>query len=309
MKKRNIWAAVAILAFSAAAACILLVWRTEREKERTNALYQEMRQNMKLDEEEAEGQSQTEQAESADEEIRKTDLVIPVDFEALQDINPDIYAWITVPGTEIDYPVLQSETDDTVYLTNSAELEESPAGAIFSEKANARDFSDVHTVLYGHNMKDGTMFAGLHQYEDEAFFNEHRTITIYTPDAIRYYRIFAAYLYDNRHLLQSFDCTDERVFSAYIYNIMSQRNLYATIDDSVDIEADDRILTLSTCYGTDHDTRYLVQAVLVKELEYQCMETILMIVQYPSVFLNRNSFFLHTVCGPKYNPRKWRKVL
>lgn len=265
MKKGKIWAAVAVLAFAVAAACLLLIYKEEREKTRTNALYLEMRQNMRLTEKES--QNQVNQEESETSETKEMDLMIPVDFEALQKINPDIYAWITIPGTEIDYPVLQSETDDAVYLTNSAELEESPAGAIFSEKANAKDFSDAHTVLYGHNMKDGTMFAGLHQYEEEAFFDEHRTVTIYTPDAIRYYRIFAAYLYDDRHLLQSFDCTDERVFSAYIHNIMSQRNLCSTIDDTAEIGKGDRILTLSTCYGTEREKRYLVQAVLVKELQ------------------------------------------
>lgn len=267
MKRKKIWAAAAVLAFAAAAVFLILIWREEREKARTNAMYQEMRQSMRLTEAETESGDQDAGEQEEQGKAKEMELMVPVDFEGLQKINPDIYAWITIPGTEIDYPVLQNQEDDTVYLTNSAQLEESPAGAIFSERANAKDFSDVHTVLYGHNMKDGTMFAGLHQYEDQAFFDEHRTVTIYTPDAIRYYRIFAAYLYDDRHLLQSFDCTDERVFEAYIYNIMNQRNLHAAIDDTVKIGANDRILTLSTCYGTEGDKRYLVQAVLVKELQ------------------------------------------
>lgn len=263
MKKKNMWIVLAALAFLAAGISILFAWKDKREKEHTNAMYQEMRQSMKLTETESENRKI--QEKSTENETEKKKLTVPVDFEALQKINPDIYAWITIPDTDIDYPVVQNELDDRVYLTKSAEREESLAGAIFSEHANARDFSDVHTVLYGHNMKDGTMFAGLHDFEEEEFFQQHRSVVVYTPDAIRYYRIFAAYLYDDRHLLQSFDCTDPDVFEAYIFNIMNQRNLHARIDDTVKIGECDRILTLSTCYGTENENRYLVQAVLVRE--------------------------------------------
>ena len=257
MRKKRGWLLIALLAFLAAGVCVFFVWKREYDKEQTKAMYQQMRQEVKLPEE-LPGQTEVPETESEE-------LVIPVDFEELQKMNPDIYAWITIPGTAVDYPVLQNEQDNARYLKRSATGEDSASGAIFSENSNATDFSDVHTVLYGHNMKDGTMFADLHKYEDKEFFEKHRVFAVYTPDAIRYYQVFAAYLYDDRNLLQSFDCSDPEVFEAYLRSIREQRNLYANLDEEVRVEAGDRILTLSTCHSMGDKYRYLVQAILIKE--------------------------------------------
>lgn len=86
---------------------------------------------------------------------------------------------------------------------------------------------------------------------------------IYTPDAIRRYEIFAAYLYDDRHLLQSFNFNNVDVYRQYLDSIFSIRDMSACIDTSVEVDTDDKIITLSTCYGSQSDKRYLVQAVLV----------------------------------------------
>lgn len=188
---------------------------------------------------------------------------IPIDFEALWEINPEAYAWITIPGTEIDYPILQSETDNTYYLTHNIEGEESPEGAIFTEDYNSKDFEDPNTVIYGHNMRNGSMFQGLHEYMDRAFFDENREVLIYLPDKILHYEIFAAYLYDDRHLLESFDFEDEDVFGAYLNRIFSIRDMNSFIDTDMEITAEDKIITLSTCYSNESNQRYLVQAVLV----------------------------------------------
>ena len=188
---------------------------------------------------------------------------IPIDFEALWEINPEAYAWITIPGTEIDYPILQSETDNTYYLTHNIEGEESPEGAIFTEDYNSKDFEDPNTVIYGHNMRNGSMFQGLHEYMDCAFFDENREVLIYLPDKILHYEIFAAYLYDDRHLLESFDFEDEDVFGAYLNRIFSIRDMNSFIDTDMEVTAEDKIITLSTCYSNESNQRYLVQAVLV----------------------------------------------
>lgn len=188
---------------------------------------------------------------------------IPIDFEALWEINPEAYAWITIPGTEIDYPILQSETDNTYYLTHNIEGEESPEGAIFTEDYNSKDFKDPNTVIYGHNMRNGSMFQGLHEYMDRAFFDENREVLIYLPDKILHYEIFAAYLYDDRHLLESFDFEDEDVFGAYLNRIFSIRDMNSFIDTDMEVTAEDKIITLSTCYSNESNQRYLVQAVLV----------------------------------------------
>ena len=102
-----------------------------------------------------------------------------IDFAELSSINPDIYAWIRIPDTQIDYPVLQREEDDTYYLRHNSSGRYAFAGSIYTEEANSRDFKDPMTVLYGHNMRDGSMFQNLHFFEDKTFFAEHPEFFIY----------------------------------------------------------------------------------------------------------------------------------
>lgn len=128
-----------------------------------------------------------EKRQKVPEEEKKID--IPVDFDSLQKENPDIYAWITIPDTVIDYPIVQSSEDNAYYLNHSAEKTDSASGAIYSENYNKKNFDDPITLLYGHNMKDGSMFAGLHKYEEDTYFNDHKDLVIYTPDAILKYKI------------------------------------------------------------------------------------------------------------------------
>ena len=109
-----------------------------------------------------------EKRQKVPEEEKKID--IPVDFDSLQKENPDIYAWITIPDTVIDYPIVQSSEDNAYYLNHSAEKTDSASGAIYSENYNKKNFDDPITLLYGHNMKDGSMFAGLHKYEEDTYF-------------------------------------------------------------------------------------------------------------------------------------------
>lgn len=97
-----------------------------------------------------------------------------IDFAELSSINPDIYAWIRIPDTQIDYPVLQREENDTYYLRHNSSGRYAFAGSIYTEEANSRDFKDPMTVLYGHNMRDGSMFQNLHFFEDETFFADIR---------------------------------------------------------------------------------------------------------------------------------------
>ena len=187
---------------------------------------------------------------------------VPIDFAALREKNPDVYAWIRIPGTDIDYPVLQREGDNSYYLNHTLEGKEKQEGAIFTESYNGQDFSDPNTVIYGHNMKNGTMFRQLHEYQDRKFMQENSEVLIYQPGRILQYQIFAAYVYDNRHLLQSFDFEDPQVFQSYLKSVQERKDMTSSIDTSVELTGEDPILTLSTCNGND-EQRYLVQAVLL----------------------------------------------
>ena len=186
----------------------------------------------------------------------------PIKFEELREMNPDVYAWITIPGTDIDYPILQHASDNSYYLKHNIDGSYGYPGCIYTENLNSKDFTDNNTVIYGHNMKNGSMFAGLHQYEARDFFDENREVIIYLPDQILHYTIFAAYTYDDRHLLYSFDFSDTDIYEAYLQAIFDIRDMNANIDKDMTVTGENKIITLVTCIGNKPENRLLVQAVL-----------------------------------------------
>ncbi|MBO5161995.1 MAG: class B sortase [Lachnospiraceae bacterium] len=203
--------------------------------------------------------TETAETETAVEEQKE---VIPVKFEELQEVNPDVYAWITVPGTDIDYPILQHASDNSYYLMHNIDGSYGYPGCIYTENMNSKDFTDNNTVIYGHNMKNGSMFAQLHKFEDPDFFDANREVLIYLPGEVLHYTIFAAHIYDDRHLLYSFEFTDPEVYQKYLDSIFSTRDMSANIDKDITVTTDDQIITLVTCIGSQPNNRLLVQAVL-----------------------------------------------
>lgn len=191
--------------------------------------------------------------------------VSPIDFGSLQKTNADIYAWIEIPDTQINYPIVQSESEDSYYLNHTIDGKEGYPGAIYTESLNAKDFKDFNTVVYGHNMKDGSMFRGLHEYEDEQYLKEHPYVYIYTPTGKLTYRIFAAVVYSNVHILKSYDFSDAAQRQLYLDSVLDSRDMRNSLDASVTVGTDSHILTLSTCIGGQPDNRYLVEAVRVDE--------------------------------------------
>lgn len=104
-----------------------------------------------------------------------------IDFEGLRKINEDIVAWIQIPGIGVDYPVVQGE-DNEYYLHHTFRKEVNKAGSIFLDYRNRADFTDQRVILYGHNMKDGSMFSNLKKYQDDAFWKESGTAYLYLPE-------------------------------------------------------------------------------------------------------------------------------
>ena len=183
--------------------------------------------------------------------------------EALAELasyNPDVYAWLEITGTDLSFPLLQSPEDESFYLNHDIEKAEDPSGCIYTEYYNRKDFSDPNTVIYGRNVEG--RFAGLHQYQDRDFFDRYREIRVTTQDACRVYQIFAAYEYDDRHLIKIYDFWNYTIFDMYLKDVFAQRGMDTYLDDSVPVTADDKILTLSTGVTGKDDRRYLVQAVL-----------------------------------------------
>lgn len=197
------------------------------------------------------------------EEEKKVE--IPVDFNALWETNPDIYAWISIEGTNIDYPVVQSAEDNSYYLNHTIEGAAGYPGSIYTENYNRKDFTDANTVIYGHDMRDGSMFQNLHNYSDETFMREHPYVIIYTPEKKLTYEIFAAVNYDDRHLLQSFNFNFQGSRQDFLDSIYGSRSFENVIRDDVEVTANNRILTMSTCIASQPDRRFLVEAVLISE--------------------------------------------
>lgn len=201
------------------------------------------------------------------ETTAKLDETETVNFYELMEINPDIYAWIYIPNTNVDYPIAQSEkgVSDSFYLDHNVYKNYQFSGTIYSEKQNAKDFSDPCTVLYGHNMLNGSMFASLHNFNDKEFFDNNNTIFVFTEDKLYTYLIYSAYQYDDRHILNSFDMNDASSFREYLDSTLLQRPYYCNVREDIRLSTDDRILTLSTCMNGGGNVRYLVQGVLVDE--------------------------------------------
>ena len=184
--------------------------------------------------------------------------------EPAEEKNSEVYAWIRIPDTQVDYPILQRASDDLYYLDHTIDGAEGLPGSIYTQSLNSQDFSDKNTVIYGHNMRDETMFGGLKSYMDESYMKAHSQILIYTPEHILTYQVFAAVTYDNRHILNSFDFESEEGFQEYLDSLKEVRNMSSYIDSDVEVTTEDKIITLSTCNGNS-DQRFLVEAVLVNE--------------------------------------------
>ena len=199
-----------------------------------------------------------------DEDIVSEEIKLIMDFEELESINPDIYAWITIPGTKVDYPILRCQDDENFYLTHDVQKNESSYGAIYTQSYNKDDFSDFNTVLYGHNMRNGSMFGDLDKYRKADFFNKNQDIYIYQPNRTLQYRIFAAYVFDDTHIMldYNFDIMAQRV--EYVDSIYSGE-FKGNILKEPKVFASDKIITLSTCLNNIDDQRFIVQGVLVAD--------------------------------------------
>lgn len=148
-----------------------------------------------------------------------------VDFDALREENPDIFAWLYVPGTGIDAPILQSPVSDDYYKTHQADGQEGETGALYTEMPNMMDMCDFNTIIHGKDDKDGDLFAGLHKFEDPDFFEGNEKFYIYLPDNVLTYEIFAAYYDEGSDILRRFDYTTYNGCAAHLEQIYGARDM------------------------------------------------------------------------------------
>ena len=200
----------------------------------------------------------TTQPSSSNQETLFESSYLSIDFNELKKLNNDIYAWIYIPGTEINYPILQHPEDDNYYLNHNIDGQRGYPGCIYSESYNKIDFSDPVTVIYGHNMNNGTMFGSLHKYEDANFLNENYCISIYTPQQAFKYEIVLVTEYDNSHILKQFDFLNEGGKTLFLKSILNESQKVLTKD--LDVNSTSQLLILSTCLKTNSAKRLLIIA-------------------------------------------------
>ena len=204
-------------------------------------------------------------------EVRESDKkqeVVPVsmvDFDKLEAINPDIIAWINIPGTGIDYPIAQHPTNDEYYLKHGMNGMSSSHGCPYIELSDSGKFIEFNTVVYGHNMKDGSMFAGIHDFEKKSFFDKHRDVKVYTKEHTFTYKTFGAVMYGDAHIPYFYNDEFESDRTAFLKSLSTDsvpdRSYLA---NDIHVTEDDCILTLSTCDAVLRDNRLLLLAVLTE---------------------------------------------
>lgn len=185
------------------------------------------------------------------------DALRNMDFTALREVNPDVLGWIVIPGTVISYPLLQGEDND-YYLNHTWKGWRNVVGSIFLEWTNSADLSDFNTIVYGHRMINGSMFGSLKYYSSQSYWAQHPCVYITDDNGSHKYEIFAAYEVSTEGLTYRVGFSDDEDKQEFIDYCLAQ----SVIDTGITPTIYDRILTLSTCTGDGHATRWVVQGVL-----------------------------------------------
>lgn len=188
---------------------------------------------------------------------------ITVDLGGLQVLNPDIVGWIyQEDGDRISYPVLYSGDDET-YLRRLIDGSRATAGSIFLEAENSPDFEDPHTIIYGHNMRNLSMFGTLKEYHDQSYYESHRYFQLFAEKGIYRYQVFAYSVVDEDSPVYSVPCEPGDAFADLIETMCGS----SEIRTGVSVTDTDKVLTLSTC--ASDGKRFVVHAVLADTYLYE----------------------------------------
>lgn len=178
-----------------------------------------------------------------------------IDLASLREVNPQVVGWILIPDTQINYPLMQADDND-YYLNRTWDEKSNAMGSIFLEHLNLPDLTNPNTIVYGHNMMDGSMFAELRKFRYQDFWEAHPYVYILSDNGVYRYEIFSSYLADiesNTYGLV-FPTAESWV------DFLNQAIMDSDIDTGVVPAVTDRVLTLSTCGAAGYDTRWVVHA-------------------------------------------------
>lgn len=190
-----------------------------------------------------------------------------LDFEVLKEYNADVIGYVLIPGTEVSYPILQTEDND-YYLHHNIDGSKGYPGCIYAENYNSPMLDDPLNIIYGHNMRNNSMFGALDEFRKEEYRNEHPYIIVYLPGEVRVYEVVVATKYTNEHLLS--DRFNEEEDGSYVFYGFEGNEGFEFVEDMAaynskgsyinldKVTEDDEMLVLSTCTGSD--MRYIVGA-------------------------------------------------
>ena len=180
-----------------------------------------------------------------------------VDFAALSAINPDIVGWLYCEDTVINYPVVQSN-DNSYYLKHLFDGGYNANGCLFLDSQNASIFTDAHSIIYGHYMKNGTMFSSLVGYKEQAYYDQHPRLVLVTPVSSYVIEIFAGYVTSAQDDAWKIEFNNETEFEQWI-SVAIEKSMFKSDISPV---STDRIITLSTCSYEFSDARFVVLGVM-----------------------------------------------
>ena len=166
-KKTNLYRFITIIFLFGFLCCVGILAHARLNRKNAQSKYNELLAQM------TEAVSEEMSVQETEQQSENSIPDKQIDWEMLKEENADIYAWIYIPNTNIDYPILQHPTDDNYYLQHNLDGSTGYPGCIFTQSMNALDFTDSNTVIYGHNMGDGSMFHTLHEFEDNIFFDDN----------------------------------------------------------------------------------------------------------------------------------------
>lgn len=200
---------------------------------------------------------QTEAPSSSGFPPERADSAPEVDFTALAEINPDIVGWIYLEDSRINYPIVWR--DNAFYLTHLFTGEYNSCGCIFLDERCSVDFSDTNSILYGHHMNDGSMFADIGKFRDQEYYESHAAALVVTPLGKYQVYFFSGYVASTRDDAWKMEFSGEE-YGAWLDEIVQKSCFRAEIVPMVE----DRILTLSTCSNAFEDARFVLHGVLME---------------------------------------------
>lgn len=206
-------------------------------------------------------ETETEPPETEEETEAETEApyVSPIDFAPLLATNPDTIGWIRVPDTKIDYPIVQSP-DNQYYLHKDFDGKDSVYGTIYLDADSKPDFSGWNNPIYGHHMKDGSMFKDVVKFKDQNFFENHRYFEIYTPERTIHLKTLGCYYSDSNGIVRKTSFKSQASFDKWV----SERLAPCSFAEAP-TQPFDSMFVLITCSYEKNDARTLLFAAEVDE--------------------------------------------